>query len=116
MGGEPAFVRPCFCVVTLSNMYISATKRPIAAKFYLTHHLGRERLHQVLDEIGLELWLKWQQKALIWLQGRKSCDHSSAFFFDRTFFILAGNEDIHNIANEFEIWPDRTKDCGVSCH
>ena len=24
------------------------------------------------------------------------------------------NEDIYNIPDEFEIWPDRTKDCGVS--
>ena len=36
-------------------------------------------------------------------------------FFDRIFFILAGNKDIHNISNEFEIQPDWTKDCGVSC-
>ena len=31
------------------------------------------------------------------------------------FFELAGNEDIYNISDEFEIRPDRTKDCGVSC-
>ena len=37
-------------------------------------------------------------------------------FFDRIFFILAGNEDTHNISDEFEIRPDRTKDCGVSCY
>ena len=41
--------------------------------------------------------------------------HSSAFIFDRIFFILAGNKDIHNISDEFEIRPERTKDCGVSC-
>ena len=35
--------------------------------------------------------------------------------FDQIFFILAGNEEIHNISDEFEIRPDRTKDCGVSC-
>ena len=40
---------------------------------------------------------------------------SSASIFDQIFFILAGNEDIHNISDEFEIRPDRTKDCGVSC-
>ena len=45
----------------------------------------------------------------------KNCVHSSAFIFDRIFFILAGNEDIHNISDEFEIRPDPTKDCGVSC-
>ena len=43
------------------------------------------------------------------------CVHSSAFIFDKIFLILAGNENIHNILNEFEIWPDQTKDCGVSC-
>ena len=31
-------------------------------------------------------------------------------FFDRIFFILAGNKDIYNILDEFEIRPDRTKD------
>ena len=41
--------------------------------------------------------------------------HSSAFIFDRIFFILAGYKDFHNISDEFEIRPDRTKDCGVSC-
>ena len=30
--------------------------------------------------------------------------------------MLVGNEDIHNISDEYEIRPDRTKDCGVSCH
>ena len=35
--------------------------------------------------------------------------------FDQIFFILAGNENIHNISDEFEIRPDRTKDCRVSC-
>ena len=36
------------------------------------------------------------------------------FIFDRIFFILARNEDIHNISDEFEIGPDRTKDYRVS--
>ena len=30
-------------------------------------------------------------------------------------FKLAGNEDMHNILDEFEFWPDRTTDYGVSC-
>ena len=29
--------------------------------------------------------------------------------------ILAGNEDMHNILDEFEFRPDRTTDYGVSC-
>ena len=30
-------------------------------------------------------------------------------------FILAGNEDMHKTLEEFEFWPDRTTDYGVSC-
>ena len=30
-------------------------------------------------------------------------------------FILAGNDDIHESSKEFEIRPDPTTDCGVSC-
>ena len=31
------------------------------------------------------------------------------------FFILAGNEDMHKISDEFKFGPDRTTDYGVSC-
>ena len=34
---------------------------------------------------------------------------------DPILFKLAGNEDMHNIMNEFEFRPDRTTDYGVSC-
>ena len=30
-------------------------------------------------------------------------------------FILAGNDDMHESSKEFEIRPDPTTDCGVSC-
>ena len=43
----------------------------------------------------------------------KILSHSSAFIFDHIFFILAVNKDNHNISEEFEIHPDRTKDCGA---
>ena len=43
-----------------------------------------------------------------WVIMGKCCVHSSAFIFDRIFFILAGNEIIYNIS-EFEIRPDRTR-------
>ena len=35
--------------------------------------------------------------------------------FDPILFILAGNEDMHKISDEFEFRPDRTTDYGVSC-
>ena len=34
---------------------------------------------------------------------------------DPILFILAGNEDMHKISDEFEFRPDRTTDYGVSC-
>ena len=41
--------------------------------------------------------------------------NSSAARIQANFILLAGNKDIHNISNEFEIQQDRTKDYGVNC-
>ena len=35
--------------------------------------------------------------------------------FDQILFILAGNDDMHESLDEFEIWPDSTTDNGVCC-
>ena len=35
--------------------------------------------------------------------------------FNSILFILAGNDDMHESSEEFEIRPDPTTDCGVSC-
>ena len=40
--------------------------------------------------------------------------HLFSVAFDPILFILAGNEDMHKISDEFEFWPDRTTDYGVS--
>ena len=40
---------------------------------------------------------------------------SRLFFFYPLLFILVGNYDMHETSEEFEIWPDLTTDCGVSC-
>ena len=41
------------------------------------------------------------------------CGHSSAFNFDRIFFILGSNKNGHNVSDEFEFQPDPTLDCRV---
>ena len=41
--------------------------------------------------------------------------HFFSFAIDRILFKLAGNEDMHNILDEFEFRPDLTTDYGVSC-
>ena len=87
--------RLCVCQYTFSNLNISATSWPIVTKFYLYHHWGggKAALGFGPGQIGSELWCPWQ----------------------RIFFILAGNENTHNISEEFDIRLDRTKDCGISC-
>ena len=50
-----------------------------------------------------------------WLIMGKWCLHLFSVAYDRILFILAGNEDMHKISDEFEFRPDRTTDYGVSC-
>ena len=45
----------------------------------------------------------------------KRCHQVFSNIFDRTPFILAGNDDIHKSLNEFKIWRDPTMDYGVGC-
>ena len=40
--------------------------------------------------------------------GEKRCLHFFLAVFDRILFILAGNDNIHEILDEFEIRPDPT--------
>ena len=41
--------------------------------------------------------------------------NTPACIFDWIFFIVAGNKDNHKVLDEFQIWPDQTMDCRVSC-
>ena len=41
--------------------------------------------------------------------------HFFSVAIDPILFNLAGNEDMHNILDEFEFWPDQTTDYGVCC-
>ena len=43
MGLEPASVRVCVRVSTLSNLNISETSRIVVIKFYLKHHWDRRK-------------------------------------------------------------------------
>ena len=74
-----------------------------------------ERLHKVLGQIGSKLWFPWQQKAPVDLKWGKWCLHLFLVVFDPVLLILASNEDMHKISDEFEFRSDRTTDYGVSC-
>ena len=62
-----------------------------------------------------KFWCPWQQKAPIDLQWGKWCLYLFFVAFDPILFILADNEDMHKISEEFEFLPDRTSDYGLSC-
>ena len=46
---------------------------------------------------------------------KKRCCHFFSAVFYPILFILAGNDEMHESSDEFEILPDLTTDCGVSC-
>ena len=46
---------------------------------------------------------------------KNQCHHFFSVAIDPILFKLAGNEDMHNILDEFEFRPDQTTDYGVSC-
>ena len=96
-------------------MNISETSRPIAIKFYLKHHWGggKASVGFDLDQIRTLVSMATDSSHRV-IMGKTV---SSRFLqcFDRILFILAGNDDMHESLDEFEIWPDSTTDYGVSC-
>ena len=74
-----------------------------------------ERLHKVLGQIGSKLWFPWQQKSPVDLKWGKWYLHLFLVVFDPVLLILASNEDMHKISDEFEFRSDQTTDYGVSC-
>ena len=78
---------------TLSNMNIFATKKPIATKFYMKHHLGREKaaLGFGPDRNGTLVSMATDSSYRV-IMG-KILLAFSAFIFDEFFFILADKED-----------------------
>ena len=66
-----------------------------------------ERLHKVLGQIDLAHWTQ--------VSDRCPLGYLFSVVIDPILFKLAGNEDMHNILDEFEFWPDLTTDYRVSC-
>ena len=76
---------------------------------------GGERLHNVLRQTGSKLWMSMATESPHWLIMGKMVSPLFSVAFDPILFILEGNEDMLKISDEFEFWPDRTTDYGVSC-
>ena len=98
-------MRACVRLLTLSNMNISATSWPIEMKFYLKHHWDGGKASVGFDPD----WIR----SLVSMATDSS--HRVINAFDWILFILAGNDDMHESLDEFEIWQDSTTGYGVSC-
>ena len=108
----------CPWVMKVSHFWTWISLKPVGQSWsnFMCSIIGvGERLHNVLRQIGSKLWCPWKQKAPIDLLWGKWCLHLLSTVFDPILFILAGNEDMHKISDEFEFRPDRTSDYGVSC-
>ena len=108
----------CPWVTKISHFWTWISLKPVGqswSNFMCSIIWVGERLHKVLGQTGSKLWFPWQQKAPIDLQWGKRCLHLFSVVFDPILFILAGNQDMHKISNEFEFRPVQTTDYGVSC-
>ena len=59
--------------------------------------------------------LKFGQIRLLVSMATDRSHHFFSAIFHPILFILADNNDMHENSEDFEIWPDLTTDCGVSC-
>ena len=84
-------------------------------KFYLKHHWGGGKA-----SVGFDLDLFRTLVSMVTVSSHrvtvgKTASSNSRMFFIGTFLILAGNDDMHESLDEFQIWLDSTMDYGVSC-
>ena len=95
--------------------WTTEASRLITIKFYLKHHWGRGR---AAGRFGAEQFRTLVSMATDSshrvIMGKTVSSHFLECF-DRILFILAGNDDMHESLDEFDIWPDSTTDYGVSC-
>ena len=115
---RPIILVTCPWVTKISHCWTWIPLKPVNLSWsnFMCSIIGQgERLHKVLGQIGSKLWFPWQQKAPVDLKWGKWCLHLFLVVFDRVLLILAGNEDMHKISDEFEFRSDRTTDYGVSC-
>ena len=94
----------CPWVTKISHFWTWISLKPVGQSWsnFMCSIIGvEERLHMVLGQIGSNLWFPWQQKAPIDLKWGKWCLHLFSAVFDPIIFILAGNEDMHKISDEF---------------
>ena len=93
-------------------MNISKTSRQIAIKFFLKYHWAGGKASVGFDPDWIRTLVFMATDSSQSYNGKNGVITNA---FDRILFILAGNDDMHESLDEFEIWPDSTTDHGVSC-
>ena len=84
-------------------------------KFYLKHHWDGGKASVGFD---LDLFRTLVSMATVTphrVTVGKMASSNSQMFLIETFLIFAGNNEMHESLDEFEIWPDSTMDYGVIC-
>ena len=89
-------------------MNISKASRLIAIKFCLKHHLGRGKVAWVFGADQFRTQASMATDSFHSYNGKNRRHHVFSNVFDRILFLLAGNYDMHENLDEFEIWPDST--------
>ena len=84
-------------------------------KFYLKHHWGGGKASVGFDLDLIRTLVSMATVSSHRVTVGKTASSNSQMFLIGTFLILAGNDDMHGILDEFEILPDSTMDYGVSC-
>ena len=83
--------------------------------FYLKHHWGRGKASVGFDLDLIRTLVSTATVSPHRVTVGKTVSSNSHLFLIRTFLIFAGNDDMHESLDEFEIWPDSTMDYGVIC-
>ena len=84
-------------------------------KFYQKHHWdgGKAALGFGPDRIKTLVSMATNSSRMVIME--KTVLPLFPAVFHPILFIFAGNDDMHESSEEFEIQPDPTRDCGVSC-
>ena len=97
-------------------MNISQASRPIAIQFYLKHHWvgGKAAWGFGADQFRTLVSMATDSSHRVIMENKQR-HHVFSNVFDRIIFILAGNDNMYESLDDFEIWRDSTTDYGVNC-
>ena len=94
---------------------MSATSWPIGMNFYLKHHWGGRKASVGFDPDRIRTLVSMATESSHRVITGKTASSYFSNAIDRILFILAGNDDMHESLDEFEILRNSTTDYGVSC-